>query len=750
MRIFLLALCTVTPSIGVAALAAQTAPPDVWLKADIDAVDASIRRACDGVIDLDQSADAYLTLNYRLGESLRRRFASEPAAQLACSRAMLYREETIAREGYLMSLGDSWHKGAVAVLVRMLEEQPATSSAASLLGLMELAEYPRIEPKRAAAVLATSVRGGVRDPEALRACAILNWEVEADQQSRECVRVALTTGRDSTWHFLHLARTAFAVGDSSGGTAAFTAALGVARDSIDRDAIGWHLRWFLNEDELATWAELPDPVRPGWILNQLALRDVRDAREPGTRLAEHFSRLESIERMFRVSTPLRDRYRRFVAAVGENRLGWSVVTKFAEPGVVPAAPWRNFKSSHHEYDDRATVWMRWGEPEDRVQWSGTATVGMASGTDSPSNTLCQRNSAFASYLLNDCKPGGTHGNTREAWQYELDAGRLLLHFEGEQFDASAEATRLVGGVLGSYLCDVDVERCGLSANAGNPFMEPLNVETVDELAHRDAAHIDYAVSRDDNSVHSDERLRLVSEASRVWQTGNDGELLVVPYASVARDFRRASDGAVDTASFQLTLRQWDGASGEWRSTQVDRRLRLPTQLADDAKVTGHLVVPSSAATRAWSLVISQDPGALGRAWRDDLPPLGQGNLAISDLILGSASQGESWTSPLGNEVPLGPLGAYDRREPVAIFWQLQSDRERDVTVTVALFRLANTSRETPVLEVSNSGQIAAGLTEWQRNLGVEQLEGGSYRIEVSISGAEDGPVVKRSAKLYLW
>lgn len=731
-------------------LRAQAPPPDAWLKADIAAVDASISRACDGVIDLGQSADAYLTLNYRLGESLRRRFASEPAAQLACSRAMLYREEIIAREGYLMSLGDSWHKGAVTVLVRMLEEEPTTAGAASLLGLLELSEYPRIEPERAAAVLASSVRGGVRDPETLRACAILNWEIEADQQSRECVRVALSTGRDSTWHFLHLARTAFAVGDSSGGTTAFTAALQVARDSVDWAAIDWHLRWFLDQDQLAEWAALPDSIRPGWVLNQLALRDVRDAREPGTRLAEHFSRLESIDRMFRVATPLRKRYRRFVAAVGENRLGWSVITKFAEPGVVPAAPWRNFKSSHHDYDDRATVWMRWGEPEDRVQWSGTATVGMAGGTDSPSNTLCQRNSAFASYLLNDCKPGGTHGNTREAWHYELDAGRLLLHFEGEQFDASAEATRLVGGVLGSYLCDVDVERCGLSANASNPFMEPLNVETVDELAHRDAAHIDYAVSRDDNSVHSSDRLRLVAEASRIWQPGTAGELLVIPYASVARDLHRASDGVVDTAGFRLTLRQWDGTSGEWRSTQVDRRLRLPTSLANDDKVTGHLVVPSSAATRAWSLVISQEPDGLGRAWRDDLPALGPRDFAISDLILGAVSQGEMWTSPLGNTVPLGPLGAYDRREPVAIFWQVQSDRDRDVIVTVALFRLSTGDRETPVLEVSNSGQVATGLTEWQRNLGAEQLEGGSYRIEVSVSEAGGGSAVKRSATLYLW
>src|SRR5690606_39027177 len=198
---------------------------------------------------------------------------------------------------------------------------------------------------------------GTTSPQALRACAVVNWEIEADQESRECVRLALTAGVDSTWHLIHLARTAFAVGDTAGGTAAFVAGLRVARDSTDWEAVGWHLRWFLDQEELAAWTETAAIDRPGWLLDRLAVRDLRDAREPGTRLAEHFARWESIDRMFRVSTPLHKRHRRFESAVADNRLGWGVVSKFSEPGVVPAAPWRNFKSSHHEYDDRATVWM---------------------------------------------------------------------------------------------------------------------------------------------------------------------------------------------------------------------------------------------------------------------------------------------------------------------------------------------------------------------------------------------------------
>lgn len=732
--------------IGTASIAGQSPSPDTWLKADIAAVEAGIEHACPH--NSGKSADAFLALNYRLGESLRRRFDPGQAQQLACARAGLYQAEAISREGYLMALGDSWHKGAVAVLIRVLEADPASSQAASLLGLLALAEYPRVAAVRMAGVLAHSAASGTRSPQALRACAVVNWEIEADQESRECVRLALTAGVDSTWHLIHLARTAFAVGDTAGGTAAFVAGLRVARDSMDWEAVGWHLRWFLDQEELAAWAETTTSERPGWVLNRLAVRDLRDAREPGTRLAEHFARWESIDRMFRVSTPLHKRHRRFESAVADNRLGWGVVSKFSEPGVVPAAPWRNFKSSHHEYDDRATVWMRWGEPDDRIRWSGSANVTASGGTNSPTSTLCRRDPTLASYFVNDCVPAGTHDNTREAWQYELDVGRLLLHFESEQFDASTDATRLVSGVLGSYLCDVDVDRCGLTATASNSFMEPLRVEQVEELAHRDAIQIEYAVSRDDNSVHSGSRLRLVAEASRIWQPGAVGELLVVPYASVARDFQRSDDGGVDTASFQLTLRQWDATSGEWRSTQVERRLRLPSRLASDAKVTGHLVLPSSEDTRAWSLSISQDD-AFGRAWRDDLPSMGDRRFAISDLVLGAASQGETWTSPLGNTVPLGPLGAYDRRQPVSVFWQIQSDHERDTRISVALYRLSSGDQETPVLEVIASAEVAAGLTEWQRNLGVAELEGGSYRIEVSLEDAE-GARIKRSASLYLW
>src|SRR5690606_19923663 len=126
------------------------------------------------------------------------------------------------------------------------------------------------------------------------------------------------------------------------------------------------------------------------------------------------------------------------------------------------------------------------------------------------------------------------------------------------------------------------------------------------------------------------------------------------------------------------------------------------------------------------------------------------DLAISDLILGATSQGESWVSPQGNTVPLGPLGAYDRRQPVDVFWQVQSRIARDVTLTVALFRLGRQESERPVLEVSTKGTVEAGLSEWQRNLGVEHLEAGSYRMEVIVADAAGEVSVSRSATLHLW
>src|SRR5690606_17542244 len=117
-------------------------------------------------------------------------------------------------------------------------------------------------------------------------------------------------------------------------------------------------------------------------------------------------------------------------------------------------------------------------------------------------------------------------NLREVWRYDLDGGSLLLNFEGEQFDASQEATRLVIGVLGQYLCDVDVHRCNLTMRATTPNT-PLSVEHIIQLEDIDQEHLTEATTKDDNSLRTAQHLQTTASLYRLRDPAT-GELIALP------------------------------------------------------------------------------------------------------------------------------------------------------------------------------------------------------------------------------
>jgi hypothetical protein len=148
------------------------------------------------------------------------------------------------------------------------------------------------------------------------------------------------------------------------------------------------------------------------------------------------------------------------------------------------------------------------------------------------------------------------------------------------------------------------------------------------------------------------------------------------------------------------------------------------------------------------LFASQGTDRSGRAWADRLAPLPTGALAMSDLVVGAESQGLTWATTGGTAVPLGPLGAFDRKEPVAIYWQVRSPAARDaVRISLALYRVGPRDTERPLLEQVFDAQLHAGLNELQRDIGLAELDGGTYRLEVTVRDGEASVV--RSARVLL-
>ncbi len=273
---------------------------------------------------------------------------------------------------------------------------------------------------------------------------------------------------------------------------------------------------------------------------------------------------------------------------------------------------------------------------------------------------------------------------------------------------------------------------------------PLPPEAIATLRETDREHLMQATTRDDHGVRAARTITTLARLHRVWDPSSGAVLGVVPYAVRTQDVAERRD---TTTTFTLTVRQWDPGTGAWLEAAIPRALRLPHDRPNDGYLTGHAVVVSGAGVSAWSVVAAQDTIAWGRAWADRSAPLGGGALAISDLVLGAESQGQRWHTTGGTEVPLAPLGAFDRSEPMTLYWQVKSTTARDdLRTTVALHR-SDGRNEEPALQIAFTSRVTAGLTEELREVGIGRLDGGRYRVEVVLTDSRDGATVRRSGEL---
>ena len=626
---------------------------------------------------------------------------------------MLDADGAIAHDGALMVSGSSWGQGAMAAASEALRLDPRNTTAGEVFGLVGLDEANPGSVRDLLATVTTSLRAGAASPELLRACDEFALRVDSMAIARACTERGLTHGLDSTWHLVRQAREQYRVADSVGGARAFLDAVSAAHTLDALDEVSWHVQWFFSPVELAAWEKVPAGMRRAWLHDRLAARDVRDGRPPGTRLAEHFRRLDSVLANFTLHVARVYRKNGMTGVTPENRINPEAVAQFEEPGIVPAYPVRFYHRWQQQIDDRGVVWMRFGAPMTRV---------------------------VASPIYGD------KYNIREAWVYVIDGQQMLLNFEGEDFDGSSGAARLVTRVLGTYFCGVDVRRCLLTMKSQSGGVNPEELET---LRQQDQEALVIATTVDDNSVRTGKNIETVAQLHRLWDVATGSPVAVVTYALKVGDL--VADGNQGhLASIDFDIRQHDPDTDETK-TSFTRRLVLPDMASKESHLTGFAVVPSSSDVTAWSLVTAQSGDRRGRAFEDGRPPLGSANLAISDLVLGAESQGVRWDHD-GRSVILAPLGVMELQDAVHLYYQVKSTLGHvGARMTIALTRTDQGPKalKTPALQITFTTDLRAGLSEVERQLDVTHLAGGSYRLDVVVSDRSGTAPVRRSAMLYL-
>ncbi len=645
---------------------------------------------------------------------------------LGCARGLLAGERALSHDGPLMIAGNSWAQGGERALQAVLAERPGDVRAAEVLGLLALDDNIPDDLKGATASLLAAVEHGVKSPAVFRACAELGLRTFAETAARRCSEAALTAGSDSTWHLMRLAQLAFRVADTAYGGKVFTQAADVARDSLARQEVNWHLQWFLTPEEREAWLTVPDSGRGHWIRDKVIVRDVRDGQPFGARLAEHFNRLEYVGANFRLDVSRRTReMMRGPSMDGSARVeNDNAVRSQCEAGMLSATEWRFYKRWQTDYDDRGVVWMRFGPPLVR----------------NIANPVCRDS-------------GGPGKNHREIWAYKLDGKNLILSFEVEMFSGSGEATRLVEGVLGSYFCGVDTKRCNMTElsyaawkGGGRDLIHP---EDITRLHKEDAEYISVATTKDDNSPRTEHPLSLVSNLHRLWDPVSSASIALVTYALPIKDLSIVDDAGSRTAVVHLEVRQWDTGADKWTDTALVRRFVLPDTSLRRPNLVGFLTTSSTPGVNAWSVVVSQDERR-GRAYDIATPGLATGSLALSDLVLGFEVQGVTWN--LHNvAIPLAPTGAVSRVAPVSLYYQIRSAATRaDLRTTVALYRVEDgVAKDSAALQVSFDQAVQRGINEVAPTLDVSRLDRGGYRLEVRLTDARGAVLVHRHVLLVL-
>ena len=657
---------------------------------------------------------------------------------LGCARAALSGDGAIARPGLLMVAGNSWAHGAERALLQALAIEPGNVRAAEVLGLLALNDLEPDDLAASASAVTKAVAAGGSTPALLRACSELALRVRDNPVTRRCAMQALAKGVDSTWHHLRLAQLAFREGDTTGGVQAYLAAMAAAHDSSARDEVNWHLQWFLSPPEQKEFTAVADTARSHWVRDRLAERDVRDGQRPGARLAEHFGRLEFVLVNFRLSLSriARDGHG-LIGAAPVNSWPADTARAFCEPGLIPALPFRDYSAWQDRIDDRGVVWLRFGAPLKRIQATPTCDSTIWDYDPSPDGH----------------KPKILATNVREIWRYEIDGLPLLVNFEAEKFSGSVEATRLVTGVLGSYMCDVDSRRCDLterSIAAAKVHAPPLHPEDIEHVRQEDREFIAVATTKDDNSPRGDRNVPLASQLSRLWDPLSTAPISLVTYAVPVKDLSIQEGAGVRSTEIDLELRQWDPAGDRWRDTLFSRHYIVPDTSMKRPNLVGFIVVPSAPTVTAWSLVLTQRDHRRGRKFDVATTGLSDGPVVLSDLVLGAEAQGLVWM--LHNvEIPLAPTTVLGRTTPVALYYQIKSAAARsDLRTTVALFRVeGGVARDTAAFQVGYEQAVNRGVNEVAPALDVSRLDKGAYLLEVRINDAAGTLLSRRTVALDL-
>ncbi len=663
---------------------------------------------------------------------------------LGIARLQMARAGLTAKEGPLQPVGVSFEAGAGYALVRALEIDSMLVGAGEALALGPL---PREGASRLRERLLMLRR--IRDFQPLSPLARLAMvRVEREAGNADTVvamlEEALAQGADSGVTYLEMARSLYRAGKPGAGRAALLQGAATAvtpfAQARFREAIGW----VSTPEEVTQWDTLAPERRAGWLASFWATRDVRDGREDGERLIEHYKRLEFAFESFKIVIPQKGRQRLRSTAMAGDRLviatGEVATIEGAEQGrnsssdgfdeqfdalVGANVPFRSFAIQQDAIDDRGAIWIRHGKPDTRLQTSG--------------------------------------GTAQEAWMYRRPGEEpLILFFAETDFDGTAGASVLVPTIAGAdlqqigQLCGAGLGMCdellryaqtegprltgGISnrrAGAAPVTSARPQTQTMTALREQGLTRIRRAVTTDANPVTFSQQIEPIAQIYGLDVAAGGSPRLVVAFAVPGDKLSYSNPPEAGGRSvYPLRIRVLSADVGTGRRVELDttRQFATAQPLKAGQFLTGQVELPVVAGRHGATLILTQPDGrgALARLSTVVVPTAG-GGLTVSDVVLGREGSGVRWNSG-ATTVPLNPLNAYLVGESAELYYQVGGQVDGMTYGTRLEFFKAGEEDKPPKLAIAFLGEARAAREEVVRTVALGELAPGRYRLRVTVSG----------------
>jgi len=642
---------------------------------------------------------------------------------LGLSELALGESSVLAIENIRQMLGKDYLSKAARAFAHATEVDPSFAFAVVDLANTALTQRikPRLDVALSAVRLAAASPAGRNSDVQLARGRVEREAGEADS-ALAGFRAYLAVGGDSGVGLLELARTYYFARRPADGWSTYLAGARAATSAPALTLYRSDLSWIADSAELAGFDGLPDPpARARWLEAFWSRRDVLEARDVGERLAEHYRRWFYARRSFRLVS----RHRHYD------------ITEV-------------YRAKQVEFDDRGVIYLRHGEPDRRAR--------------------------FACHETEQANGEGCAAN--ESWLYrreEKEGGDLIFHFAArgdvqdyKLIESLVDALGFRRGVQAGTYSDPQVSELygsrdefgGLYSRVAHSLNAPGSALAEDRAHGRRS--IAMGTTSDSYAQRFEQSLDVVASAFVVGGgSDSSGQVLHVVFAVPGERLTgEPARGGSDGLRYPLHFRVVVSDSADHIVARLDtlRVFGARQALRPPAYLTGRLalaVPPGRYRYRFLVMTPDASAGDLVRQDSLDVPALGGGRFAVSDVVVGREGSGLVWVS--AGDDTVRPLSRFPEGSAAEVYYEVYGlprgapyhtivrlEREGRRSLFGAIRGLFGGGRAAVLLEFDAAS--AGAVTRVHREVALRDVAKGTYRLTVVITDPASGVTTTRTQR----